>query len=62
MSIIIAFGRYGGFFIARGWSTRIALGWMAITFMPVDFDIVFQKCIGIMKSAEENKPHISLHR
>jgi hypothetical protein len=35
---MISFGRYGGFYFHKGNSTRICLGWMAITLFMFDAD------------------------
>jgi len=40
MSIVLSFGRYGGFYIHNGFTKRICLGWMALTFIPKDIDII----------------------
>jgi hypothetical protein len=40
MSIILSFGKWGGVYVSRGYSWRICLGWMAITFIPRDIDDV----------------------
>ena len=44
MSIILSFGKFSGFYIHHKpagfffrYSFRICLGWVALTFMPVDF-------------------------
>jgi len=42
MSIIFSVGRRcGGFYFFRGYTTRLCLGWLAITFVPEDIDTVF---------------------
>lgn len=38
MSINISIGRYGGFYIHRGNSLRICLGWIAFTFMNMELE------------------------
>lgn len=38
MSMVISFGRYGGFYFMRGNTTRLCLGWMALTYLPADLD------------------------
>lgn len=40
MTIMLSFGRYGGFYVAHG---RLCLGWMAITFLPCDIDKLLEK-------------------
>lgn len=36
MTLMISFGKYGGFYFHRGYSWRLCLGWMALTFIPED--------------------------
>lgn len=43
MSICLSFGRFGGFYINRGYSTRICLGFMAITIFPEDIDDILDR-------------------
>ena len=38
LGIMISIGKWGGVYIARGWTLRIALGWLAITIFPCDGD------------------------
>lgn len=38
VSIIMTFGKYGGFYIYSGWTKRLCLGWLAITYVPKDWD------------------------
>lgn len=37
-TIAISWGAYGGFYFVRKFSTRICLGWVAITYIPLEFD------------------------
>jgi hypothetical protein len=43
MSFVLSFGRYGGFYFSRGWSTRLCLGWVAITWLPAEIDDLLAK-------------------
>lgn len=36
MSFVIAFGKWGGFYFHRGWTTRLCLGWVSMTYIPED--------------------------
>jgi hypothetical protein len=36
MSILFSFGRWGGFYRFNGFTKRLCLGWIAITFIPLD--------------------------
>lgn len=37
-SIVISIGKYGGFYYHNEYTKRICLGWIAITYIPQDFD------------------------
>lgn len=37
-SITIGWGKYGGFYFIRGFSTRICLGWISFTYFPDEID------------------------
>ena len=43
MSLIISIGKWGGFYFHHRFSTRLCLGWLAITFIPEDFDELHYK-------------------
>ena len=38
VSIVVSFGRYGGFYWRRRPSPRICLGWMIVVAIPVEFE------------------------
>lgn len=40
-SVIISFGPWGGFYLFNRFTKRICLGWLAITFIPLDVDRLF---------------------
>jgi hypothetical protein len=42
-SIIISFGKYGGFYYLNRYMIRICIGWVALTYMPEDFDDFINK-------------------
>jgi len=46
MSIILSFGKWGGFYFHRGYTTRPCLGWFAITLVPEDIDNIFNRLTG----------------
>lgn len=48
MSISISIGRYGGFYVFSGFTKRICLGWIALTFYPFDID-------GLIRNARKDK-------
>lgn len=43
MSLIFSIGKWGGFYVHIGYTFRICLGWVAITFVPQDIDFVLQE-------------------
>lgn len=43
MSFAISFGTYGGFYIHRGYTFRVCLGWVAFTVFPFDIDTELDK-------------------
>ena len=46
MSIILSLGRWGGVYVHyRGYTRRICLGWLAITFVPEDINVVLNRLI-----------------
>lgn len=51
MTVAISFGKYGGFYFSRGYTTRLCIGWVAITYFPRDIDTIFDKMF-----AEDKKP------
>jgi hypothetical protein len=38
MTVAISIGNYGGFYFYNGYSKRICLGFIAITYIPEDLD------------------------
>lgn len=58
MGILISIGRYGGFYISlNSFGKRIYLGWVAVTFYPVDGDqliLAASNWMTIEKSIKEN--------
>jgi hypothetical protein len=51
MTIICNVGRYGGFSVHRGDTTRLCLGWLAITIIPADLDNVLGRLTRIEVAA-----------
>lgn len=37
-SICISWGKYGGFYFHRGYTKRLCLGFISITYMPFEID------------------------
>jgi len=52
MTIAVSFGKYGGFYFHRGYTTRLCLGWVAITYFPCDIDTLFDE---LFKEKEKRK-------
>lgn len=38
MTIMLSFGRWGGFYVRTGYAFRVCLGFVALTIMPQDID------------------------
>ena len=38
MTIMLSFGKWGGVYVHLGYTFRVCLGWMALTFVPCDID------------------------
>jgi len=45
MSFVIAFGKWGGFYFHRGWTTRLCLGWVSMTYIPEDYDVTMRRIL-----------------
>ncbi len=43
MSLIFSVGQWGGFYWHRGYSIRLVLGWLAVTFVPEDIDDLLER-------------------
>lgn len=41
-TIVINWGKYGGFYFNKGYTIRLCLGWVAITYFPYDLDEVLE--------------------
>lgn len=46
MTFAISFGKYGSFYFMRDATIRICLGWVALTWFPMDIDEVLE--VGIL--------------
>jgi len=56
-SLVISYGKYGGVYFHRGYTTRLCLGWMAITYIPDDIDDLFERLL-LRELSEEDKAWI----
>ena len=45
MTSALTFGRYGGFYFRHGYAIRLCLGWVALTWFPVDLDDILDRLI-----------------
>lgn len=41
MSIVLSFGKWGGFYVSHGYTWRFCLGFAALTIIPQDIDELF---------------------
>lgn len=44
-TISLSWGKYGGFYLKKGYTTRICLGWVAITYFPEDLDNILARAL-----------------
>lgn len=51
MSFVVSIGKWGGFYFLRGYTTRLCLGWLALTFIPRDFDPLIRSALYSYPSA-----------
>lgn len=43
MSIIFSVGKYGGFYISMGATLRFTFGWVAVTVIRPEFDVLMHR-------------------
>lgn len=55
MSVIFAVGAWGGFYWHRGYTIRVCLGWVSISYFPHDIDDVLAVALPILV-AERQPP------
>lgn len=44
-TLAITWGSYGGFYFVSRFCTRLCLGWLALTWIPEDIDVVLERLI-----------------
>ena len=44
-TLSLSWGRYGGFYWKKGYTIRLCLGWVAITYFPEDLDEILKKAL-----------------
>jgi hypothetical protein len=44
-SLCFSWGDYGGFYFHRSYTMRLCLGWFAITYFPLEIDIIINNLI-----------------
>lgn len=54
MTLAISFGPWGGFYRHWGYTKHICLGWVAITYLPVDLDAVIEPWTHEIRNRSEN--------
>jgi len=37
-TLALSWGAFGGFYVVRGYGWRVCLGWIALTWLPVELD------------------------
>jgi hypothetical protein len=42
-TVSVSWGSYGGFYVYSGYTKRMCLGWLAITYFPDDIDVYMEK-------------------
>jgi hypothetical protein len=42
-SVVLSWGKYGGFYFNKGYTTRLCFGWVAFTYIPDDIDNILNK-------------------
>lgn len=45
MTILISIGKWGNIYYYLGYGFRLCLGWVAITFLPCDGDIILDMAV-----------------
>ena len=53
-SLVISYGKYGGVYFRRSYTTRLCLGWIAITYIPDDIDDLFERLL-LRKISEKDR-------
>lgn len=53
MTLALSFGKWGGFYILRGHTFRVCLGWVALTYFPEDIDVILSANGGETMKAKE---------
>lgn len=49
-TLLVSIGRYGGFYVHRGYTWRLCIGWVALTAIPRDDEWVLK---AILRGARE---------
>jgi hypothetical protein len=44
-TLSISWGKYGGFYWRRGYTTRLCLGWIALTYFREDLDEILSRAL-----------------
>lgn len=44
-TLSFSWGKYGGFYYHKGYMTRLCLGWIAFTYIPLEIDSVLDTTI-----------------
>lgn len=58
MTIAFSVGKYGGFYAYRGYTTRLCLGWFAVTFFPDDIDDLLRRLTCALDALDADEPPV----
>jgi hypothetical protein len=50
MTFALSIGKYGGFYFHHEYTTRLCLGWVALTFYPFDMDDLHSRHLDAIKT------------
>lgn len=42
-TIALSWGAWGGFYVHYDWTWRLCLGWVALTYIPQDLDVLLEQ-------------------
>jgi hypothetical protein len=52
----VSWGKWGGFYWKRGYTTRLCLGWVALTYFPLDLDVLLRALSKAAPSSDLDQP------
>lgn len=54
-SLVLSFGKWGGFYLNRKYMFRLCIGWVAFTIIPKDLDVILKRLAKFLKDEEMKK-------